>query len=419
MAAHVLWILLLALLASPPGAGAQRVVDSPQSSVLVVKGQTALILQPVALQRLSIANPEIAEVFAVSPQEILVNGKALGSTSLLLWDSNGGRRLYSIEVVPDTAGLQQTLRTLFPGEDVRIALSGSSLILSGRVSDPAVAHRINEVVEAAGSKVLSYLTAPPAPQVLLQVRFAEVSRTALREFGTRFSAITLDGGPSGAAAESSSSDGILRLSLFDPDFQLDALVRALQTRGLFRSLAEPNLMARNNEEASFLAGGEFPFPVVQNGQSNSITVVWKEFGVRLRFRPTILPNGVIRLKIAPEVSSLDYANALRLSDFLIPSLLTRRAETEVELRPGQSLAIAGLLDNSLKTNSSKIPLLGDIPILGELFRSREARESRTELLVLVSPHLVQPSSAPLPVPTGEPGSWPGELVRTDTVPVRR
>ena len=390
------------------GAGAsQRVINGSEGTIVVVKGQTALVIQAVALQRLSIADPEIAEVFAVSAREVMVNGKELGSTSLLLWDTNGGRRLYTVEVMPDTASLRQTIRQLYPNEQVAVLTNGPSVILAGSVSSALVGQRVVEVAEAAGFKVINSLQAPAAPQVLLHVRIAEVSRSALRDIGSQISAVSFSDGAGGVDTRTveTDSDGLLRLSLFSPTIELNAVIRALQARGLFRSLAEPNLLARNGEEASFLAGGEFPFPVAQGGQLNSITVVWKEFGVRLRFRPTVLPSGVIRLHIAPEVSSLDFSSSLRVAGFQIPSLLTRRAETDVELRPGQHLAIAGLLDNSIERNINKIPFLADVPILGELFRSRNIRQARTELLVIVSPQLVNASDSPIPVPTGEPAGW--------------
>jgi pilus assembly protein CpaC len=395
-------------------------VTAPQEAIVVVKGQTALIVQPVPVQRLSIADPTVAEVLAVSPQEILVNGKELGSTSLLIWDQRGQRHLYTVEVLPDTVSLRQTIRQVFPGEEVVISTSGRSVILSGPVSTATVGERLQEIAEAAGFTVISNLQAPPAPQILLEVRFAEVSRSALEQFGAEIRALRLGGGaegPTDVGVETAA--GLLRLSLLDPELEIDAVIRALRERGLFRSLAEPNLLARNNEEASFLAGGEFPVPVAQGGAANAVSVEWKEFGVRLRFRPTILANGVIRLAIAPEVSSLDFANSIRLSGFVIPSLLTRRAETEVELREGQYLAIAGLLDNSLEESISKLPILGDIPILGQLFRLREERQARTELLVLVSPRLVAPSNVPIPVPTGEPETWRWDPALRDPPPIRR
>ena len=407
MRATLLTFALL-LLAGVSSAGAQRVISAPEGSIIVVKGQTALVVQQVPLQRLSIADPEIAEVFAISPREVMVNGKELGSTSLLLWDTNGGRRLYTVDVMPDTASLRQTIRQLYPNEPVAVLTNGASVVVTGTVSSAQIGQRIVQVAEAAGFKVINNLQAPALPQVMLQVRFAEVSRTALQELGTQISAISFqDANPGGdTRTVETDSEGLLRLSLVSPNFELNTVINALKSRGLFRSLAEPNLLARDGEEASFLAGGEFPFPIAQGGGVlNTITVVWKEFGIRLRFRPTVLPSGVIRLHIAPEVSSLDFSGSLRVAGFQIPALITRRAETDVELLPGQYLAIAGLMDNTMERNTSGIPFLSDIPVLGELFKSRNIRESRTELLVIVSPTLVSPSAQPIPVPSGEPGTW--------------
>lgn len=398
---------LLCLLAALPAA-AQQVVSAPSQLILVPRGQTAMVVQQLALVRLSIADPEVAEIFAASPREIMVIGKKLGSTSLMLWDSRGGNRLYTVEVTPDVKGLEQNLRTLFPGEKVTVTASGSSVVLSGEVSSPSVARRMMEVAQGAGSTVVNNMGTPAPPQILLQVRFAEVSRSALSQLGTQISATAFDGGVSGAPTQTTVqtlSDGLLRLFLLQDNARIEVVINALRNRGLFKSLAEPNLLALDGEEASFLAGGEFPFPVLQSGQSNAVTIVWKEFGVRLRFKPTITRDGSIRLRIAPEVSSLDFSNGLRIAGYQIPSLLTRRTETEVELRDGQYLAIAGLLNNSMRESLTRIPVLGDVPVLGALFRSRDARQDRTELLVLVTPRLVRPSGQPTPVPTGEPETW--------------
>jgi pilus assembly protein CpaC len=417
-------LLALAVLALPRPAGAQaasqqRVVPAGERVVVVARGQTAILLQPVALQRLSIADPEVAEIFAVSPQEILVNGKKLGTTSLMLWDASGAHRLYTVEVTPDVRALEQTLRTLYPGERFQVLANGSSVVLSGTVSSPAVARRLLEVAGGSGATVVNNLMAPAPAQVQLQVRFAEVTRTAVQELRTQIGVRVGSGGSGGidSGEVQTLSDGLARLFLLGGNAHIEASITALQARGLFRSLAEPNLVALDGQEASFLAGGEFPFPVPQGGGNNStITIVWKEFGVRLRFRPTVVGDGTIRLKIAPEVSSLDYSNSLKIEGFQIPSLLTRRTETEVVLRDGEYLAIAGLLNNVLENNHSRIPLLGDLPVIGSLFRSRNARQGRTELLVLVSPRVVQASSAPQPVPTGEPSTWEWSRSMRDAQP---
>jgi pilus assembly protein CpaC len=202
------------------------------------------------------------------------------------------------------------------------------------------------------------------------------------------------------------SEGIVRLLLVgDNDTQLEWFLRALRTEGYFRSLAEPNLVAVEGQEASFLAGGEFPYPSVQGGQNNQVTIQWKEFGVVLNFTPHITNDGSIRLDVAPEVSSLDFANGLTFAGFQIPSLITRRAETQVELRPGQSFAIAGLLDNQQQRDVDQIPILGQLPIIGAFFSSTGKRDLQTELLVVVTPHIVEPLNRVPQLPTGDPSEW--------------
>ncbi|MFO7588407.1 MAG: hypothetical protein R6X22_10065 [Gemmatimonadota bacterium] len=282
---------------------------------------------------------------------------------------------------------------------------------------------------------------PDPGQILLQVRFAEVSRTALQRLGVnilRWHPGEWSGGtstgrptpPSGAIVPGQEPPGqpiqslsdALNLFLVNPDQDLGVFIQALKSDGLFRSLAEPNLLAAHGMEASFLAGGEFPYPVVQGGQaSGAVTIQFREFGVRLNFKPQILPSGNIRLHVAPEVSTLDFANGLTLSGFSIPSILSRKAETEIELRDGQSFAIAGLIDNTQLEDVDKIPILGDIPILGSLFRSKELRQNRTELLVIVTPRRIRPSDEAIPVPTGEPDTWDwmGTLQERPSVSVRK
>jgi len=288
-----------------------------------------------------------------------------------------------------------------------VTASGNTVTLSGQVSSAVVAQRALEVARTTGAQVIDAMQAPALQQVLLQVRFAEVSRSAISRFGTELSTrnpqlLNAERDWSGETL----SEGLVRLFLLNADAEIEAVIRALKSRGLLRTLAEPNLLTLPGREASFLAGGEFPYPTVQGGTgNNAVTITFKEFGVRLRFTPTITNTGSIRLRVAPEVSSLDFANGLTFGGFQIPALLTRRTETEVELREGQHLAIAGLIDNSITDNLDKIPILGDIPILGLFFRSKDVRQNRTELLVIVTPRLVQPSDTPPPLPTGEPETW--------------
>jgi pilus assembly protein CpaC len=398
-------------------------------------GNSSVVTHGAILDRVSIGNPEVADAVVVSAREVVVNGKRAGTTSLLLWDRAGGRAVYSVRVTADAPMLEREFRTLFPGEDLQARAVGNTVILEGEVADPRVAGRAVAVAQGLGEgvTVLDHISVPRPSQVLLQVRFAEVSRNALQELGL---AVGMYNGPevksvlgtgdvvrsrrqrAGGGGVGEEGDGrfdfgvadvvsdAVNFFIFHQPSGLAAFIRALQQRGLFRSLAEPSLLAASGDSASFLAGGEFPYPVLQGGTaSNAVTIQFKEFGIRLDFKPVITNSGMIRLEVQPEVSQLDFANAVQISGFLIPSLLTRRAGTTVELADGQTFAIAGLVDNSITKAVTKIPILGDIPILGYLFRSEEFRRNRTELLVLVTPRLVRPLDEAPPVPTGEPEGW--------------
>lgn len=394
---------------------AQRVVRAPEQVVSVSKGASALLVNTTPIQRFSIGDPAVAEAVVVSPTEILINGKTLGTTSLFLWDNSGNIKLYSVEVTADAPGLQRYLSSVLAGETIDVIASGNVVTLSGQVRDASVASRAVEIAKGSGATIVDNLTTPEAVQVLLRVRFAEVNKSAIKEFRSQLATLNphrLDdsGDWSGFGntdpQTGTFSDGVVDLGLFNANASIEVLIRFLSSKGLLKSLAEPNLIALPGREASFLAGGEFPYPAVQGGGgNNAVSIVFKEFGIRLKFTPTITRGGSIRLKVAPEVSALDFSNPLVFGGFTIPSLLTRRAETEVEMKNGQYLAIAGLVDNTMTDNSTKIPLLGDIPILGQFFRSKDARQRRTELLVLVSPKLVLPSDTPALLPTGEPATW--------------
>lgn len=415
-------ILAFAVLLSPPSqVAAQQVLITPEQTITVSRGQSVLLNRPNAFERISIADDDIADGTAITPTDLLIIGKRIGTTSLMIWSANDRVRLYNIEVTADIAGLERQLNELFPNAGVTLSVQGSTVIMSGVARDPSVLRRALDIAEASGVNVIDNMSSPFPQQILLHVQFAEVNRTASRRFGTQLQVNqpqllneTFD--EDDGSIIQTVSDGVLNLLFFNCAPQLagncppgsttlSASIDALKATGDFVSLAEPNLLAIEGEEASFLAGGEFPYPVVQGGQSNSVSIQFKEFGVRLRFTPTITPAGNIRLVLAPEVSSLDFANGLTFLGFQIPSLLTRRAETTVELAEGQHLAIAGLLDNSMLESVDKIPLLGDIPILGHLFRSSSYRKNHTELMVIVTPYLVEPSDEPIPLPTGEPDTW--------------
>jgi pilus assembly protein CpaC len=404
-------LVLIGIWLAPGAVWAQRVVTQAERVISVSKGASALLINPVPLSRFSVGDPNIAEATVLSPTEVLINGKGLGTTTLLIWDNTGQVRVNSVEVTADAPGLQRFIRQLMPDEDIQITASGNTVTVSGTVKDPNSVARAIDIAKASGATVIDNLVAPQAIQVLLKVRFAEINRTALRDWSTRFATLNphklSDKGDWSGTTDPTVGANSITFLLNSGNANLQAFVAAATQKGDLRTLAEPNLMTLPGKEAYFLAGGEFPYPSVQGGStSGSITVTFKEFGIRLRFTPNIARNGAIRLKMAPEVSSLDFANGLVIQGFSIPSLRTRRAETEVELRQGQYLAIAGLLDNETTRNLTKIPLLGDIPILGELFKSRNIRDRRTELLVLVTPELVQASDTAPKVPTNEPGPPP-------------
>jgi pilus assembly protein CpaC len=424
----------MVLLAFPQVLLAQQV--EPTTVLRVPVGNSSVVTHGAVLDRVSIGNPEIADAVVVSAREVVVNGKTAGTTSLLLWDRAGGRAVYSIRVTADAPMLEREFRTLFPGEDIRARAVGNTVILEGEVKDPRMAQRAVRVAQGLGEgvTVLDHIAVPRPSQVLVQVRFAEVSRNALQELGAEL--LVFDGSSvksilgSGSVASTSGQQsggggdtggrGIadnpfeftqvvseaVNFFIFHQPSGLGAFIKMLQQRGLFRSLAEPSLLAASGDSASFLAGGEFPYPVLQGGtSSNAVTIQFKEFGIRLNFKPTITNSGMIRLEVRPEVSQLDFANATQVAGFLIPSLLSRRAQTTVELADGQTFAIAGLVDNSMAKAITKVPILGDIPILGYLFKSEEFRQNRTELLVLVTPRLIHPMDEAPPLPTGEPDTW--------------
>lgn len=407
------WVRAVPTLFALALAGALPAAAAAQAGPVVTlsRGTSTVLTTPNVIERISIGDPEVADAVAVSPREILLTGRGVGTTSLIVWDASQ-RRVYDVEVGVDAAALERQIREIFPNEGVRVSATGSTVILQGSASTGTVARRIVELAGTTGATIIDYLNAPPAQQVQVRVQFAEVSRSIEKNVSADFFA----GNPQNVGP----LDGVdwlientvgelLRVSLLDDDAEIELLLRALKERGLLRILAEPTLLALDGEEATFLAGGEFPYTVAQPaGNAVIYTVVFKEFGVNLRFRPRVTASGNIRMDVAPSVSQLDFGNAVNFSGATFPALRTRRTETAVELRPGQTLAIAGLLDNQLARNVSKIPILGDLPILGLLFRSESYQQERTELVVLVTPELVDPAAPAGPLPPGDPSTWEWE-----------
>ena len=314
-------LVLLALL--PSGLRAQRVVNQAERVISVSRGASALLVNPVPLTRFSVGDPAIAEASVLSPTEVLINGKGLGTTTLLIWDNTGQVRVNSVEVTADAPGLQRFLKQLMPDEDIQVSASGNTVTVSGTVKDPNSVARAVDVAKASGATVIDNLVAPPAVQILVRVRFAEINRTVLRDWAAKLSTLNPQklsdkGNYSGATVPSGGANTITFL-LNSGNANVQALIQAATQKGDLRTLAEPNLMTLPGKEAYFLAGGEFPYPSVQSGSSgNAVSIVFKEFGVRLRFTPNIARNGAIRLKLAPEVSTLDFANGLSFQGFQIP-----------------------------------------------------------------------------------------------------
>jgi pilus assembly protein CpaC len=375
----------------------------------VLVGQSRVINFDRSIGRFSISNPEVAEAVMVSPTQVLVNGKAFGQVNFIAWEKSDAKFIvFDVFVRANLSLIDSQIRALFPRDDIRLSQANGSVVLSGTVGQPQSAAQADAVVQAAGFKTVNMLQSPVTDmtQVQLQVRVAEVSRQKLKELGSSYAlsnsgtgAFAQGGGPGtlgGAEGSSLVTDfagSALNLFLFNNGAlgNLSTFIRAMKTNGALRALAEPNLIAMNGQQASFLAGGEFPVPIVQGGQGgSSVSVVFKEYGVRLNFKPTIIDEDHIRLELEPEVSTIDFANGVRFNGFVIPALRTRRARTGVELRDGQSFALAGLLDNNETRSLSKIPLLGDIPILGNLFKSSSFQKNETELMFIITADLVKP-----------------------------
>jgi pilus assembly protein CpaC len=390
--------------AQPPQTAPRTIELAPMPRVVLTAGRSTVLSTDFNVTRIAITNPAIADAAVVAPREILIDGKGTGTISLIVWGASE-RVQYDIVVEQQIPDLQQRLQELFPGEDIRVTFNEDATILSGMVSSTNIMLRAAEIARASGTKraVINMLQVPggsESQQVLLQVRFAEVNRRILKELGLnlvvnregwsarattqQFPAPDFDDDVSGGLVFSD----FLNLFFFNRNQGIGGIMRALEQTGAFQSLAEPNLIAYNGQEASFLAGGEFPVPVVQSA-TGTVTVQFKEFGIRLTFTPTIAGD-VIRLKVAPEVSALDFANGVSLGGFRIPALTTRKAQTDVELRDGQSFAIAGLLDNISQEDDANVPFLSKIPIIGYLFKSKAERASQTELMVLITPRLVRP-----------------------------
>jgi pilus assembly protein CpaC len=412
---------------SAPEAAAQG-----SAPLRVMVGKSLLINTTERLRRVSVTDDAVADAIVVTPTQILVHGRAAGEVSLLIWDELERSRSFDLRVDVDVSTAAEEEKRVFPEEQITVSPSRSAIVLSGHVSTEDVSKRAGMIAEAYSKNVVNVLTFGPvgAQEVLLEVKFAEVDRSAVTQLGVNLfmpglgntiatsqtgqfgsvqihnTATTTQTTPGGTSTTTQTStpptttiNDFLNLFVARTDINIGAVIKALQQKNLLQILAEPNLIAVNGKEASFLAGGEFPFPIVQPGAGfTAVTISFKEFGVQLKFTPVIMPNGNIHLKVAPSVSALDFANALTISGFTVPALSTRKAETEFELKDGQSFVIAGLIDNRVTDLYNKIPGLGDIPILGNFFRSKSAQRSNSELMVLCTAHRISASDQPPALP---------------------
>lgn len=416
---HLLAAALLAsaALGSVPAQAQSVGADIHAGDLEVAINKSQIVTADRVIDRAMIGNDTIADVMPVSDRSIYILGKTVGTTSLTLYDKmNRVIAVMDISVGPDVEALRLQLAEMFPGQTIDTRLTNGKLMLNGVVKDAGVAGRVAQLASAyAGDNVINMLAVSSPQQVMLEVRFAEVNRTVGEKLGVSGFGGSTNGNFNGAIGSGASSvtDPLLgnRLQL-DPlldqfgifsalfkigDVDIEAFLNVLEEQGLSKTLAEPTLVALSGEKASFLAGGEFPIPVVQGGGGGggaggqqAITIQFKSFGVSLGFTPTVLGDNVINLIVEPEVSSLDPSASVTINGLTVPGLQTRRASTTLELRDGESFVLAGLLRSEFQTNVQQLPILGSIPIIGSLFRSSRFQKGETELLIVVTPRLVKP-----------------------------
>jgi pilus assembly protein CpaC len=428
--------MFLALALILPLAVIPAAAQSEGQALHVFVGKSVVINLQTPVSRILSSNPAVIDTLATSPKQVVVEGKAPGVSSLIIWDSGGHSQILDVTVDVNISHLRTAIEQTYPGQPVNIQSDGAHLILTGTVSDAKVSDDIGKMASAYSGGVVNSLSVAPIheQQILLQVKFAEVDRTKIQQLGInlistgvgntpgaistqQFGAPATQGQLSNSIGQKNNGNStagfntsfqlsnLLNIFLFRPDLNLGVTIQDLESRNVLQILAEPNLLALNGQKANFLAGGEFPFPVVQGGASvGAVTIQFRPFGVKLDFTAFVGPDRVIRMHIAPEVSTLDFTQAVTISGFTVPALSTRRTETEIELKDGQSFGIAGLMDNRATVQLSKIPGIGDIPILGNLFRSRSINRSDSELMVMVTPRIVDPvqMNSPQPVPPSNP-----------------
>lgn len=393
-----------------------KIMRGSTTNAISVKLNQAIVMeseQPFA--ELSVANPSIADIATLSDQTIYVLGKSPGRTVLTLLGPDG--KLITnvdVKVTPDLTELKELLKEILPREKIQVRTANDGIVLSGTVSGvPKVALAMDLAkryapfdANTSEYKLTNLLSVGGSQQVMLKVRFAEMRRSVAKSLSTTIGIQQTSGNFAGTALNTGTSlnalagingprDGALNIGFTSGGLAISVLLEALESKGLARTLAEPNLVALSGAEANFLAGGEFPIPVSQSGSAinggTTITVEFKPFGIEMKFVPTVLDNGLVNLVIDTSVSAIDPENSFQIgtSGVSIPAFTRRQASTVVEIRDGQSIAIAGLLQDDFKDIAGQVPWLGDVPILGALFRSAEYKREQTELVVIVTPHLIQ------------------------------
>lgn len=395
-----------------PSAELPSSTPSPLTLHLVV-GRSFFLNSAEKLRRVYVSNPSVMDAMTASPYEVVITAKAAGTSSLAVWGSSGATTLYTVLADVDVAGLRESLAQALPGDRVEVAAQQGRIHLTGVVDSDAASDEAAKLAAIYSKDVVNSLVVDPhhLPQVQLQVRIAEIDRSKLTEFGINFFSLGKNSGaattgqfsPPSYQTQSGANTAVisdfLNLFYFNFDHGLGTTIRDLQTKGILQILAEPNLTTIHGRTARFLAGGQFPYPIVQPGGAGTVptvTVQFQPYGVKLEFTPWVNSDGTIRLRVAPEVSALDYTNQVVIAGYVLPALSTRKAETEVELKDGESFGISGILDNRTTDNLSKMPGIADIPILGQLFRSKNLNRSTMELVVMVTPKIVEPLSEAAP-----------------------
>ena len=397
-------------LSSVPAIRIEREVGAVRNLALET-GQNRLLVLSEPIGRVSVADPRVADLKVITPVQLLLTSRGVGTTDLTLWNKHDEPLVLALQVTRNLDRLKTQLAELFPNEKISVSAAGDLVVLTGEVSDVRVPERAAEVAQLHSEKVANLIHVVGNQQVQIEVKFAEVSRSGLRQLGINlfhqdaggrflgglanpglatdgFAAVPGTGGAGLPPVQVSPGSGFSLFFSGLPSFPFSAILNVLEQSGLAKMLAEPTLVAMSGQEAKFLVGGEFPIPM--SSSLGAISVLWKKFGIILNFTPTVIADGALHLKLSTEVSDVDPTRSVTIGGISIPGLTSRQSETTVRLADGQSFAIAGLLSDKVQSTIGKIPLLGDIPILGALFRSVSYQRNETELLVVVTAHLAKP-----------------------------